>query len=133
MADQIPVKTNSGAVFYVEAEAEPGAPGLTSKGTAHGFESIDPALVPKGSDMLYKAAGKVLDETAFEKAVSVIRGLVEDVSAGLMHADPRPNQVELEFSLGMGASGSVMIFKGNANAAFKLKLTWKMPPSSTGQ
>ena len=130
MATQIPVKTKSGAVFYVEADAEPGHPNGAASGAAQdeaGFENLDPQLRPKGTRQGFAAAGKVLDETAFEKAVSVIRGLVEDVSAGLMSAQPRPDQVELEFSLGMGASGSVMIFKGEANASFKLKLTWKMP------
>lgn len=126
MATQIPVKTKSGVVFYVEAEAEPVAPAPAAESSPSGFEALDPELVPRGAQM-GKAASKVLDVTAFEKAVGVIRGLVEDVGGGLMSAQPRPDQVDLEFSLGIGASGSVMVFKGNANASFKLKLTWRMP------
>lgn len=148
MATQIPVKTKSGVVFYVEAEAEPIEASETARAAAFEVgvepprrsastvdyadldESDKAALGPKGGDrstaMNHKAARKVLDETTFEKAVGVMRGLVEDVSDGLMKANPRPDQIELEFSLGLGASGSVMIFKGSANATFKLKLSWKM-------
>ncbi len=116
MSTQIPVETASGEVFYVQAEIE--GPVASAGG--------DDSLIPKGAAMK-GAADRVLKRTVFSKAVGVIRGLTQDVSAGLMAADPRPDQVELEFSLGLGASGSVMIFKGDAQASFKLKLTWKAP------
>ena len=134
MSTQIQVKTASGAVFYVEAEPGSPAPASPAQASAVNADGLDEDQREflEGKErgaMGAKAASKVLEETVFSKAVGVIRGLVEDVSEGLMAANPRPSQVELEFSLGMGASGSVMIFKGNANAAFKLKLTWKMPSS----
>jgi hypothetical protein len=127
MAIQIPVKTNSGAIFYVEADVEPGAatgPARDASGPDDGYDE----LRPRGVAQSFSVASKVLDETAFEQAVGVIRGLAEDVSAGLMVAEPRPTQVELEFSMGIGASGNVMVLKGDANASFKLKLVWNVPP-----
>lgn len=130
MSTQIPVETASGEVFYVQVEAEQpiGADtddGHAMRGSANAFRG-DAGVYPEGEKM-GGPASKVLKPTVFSKAVGVIRGLTQDVSNGLMAAHPRPDQVELEFSLGLGASGNVMIFKGDANASFKLKLTWKMP------
>ena len=121
MSNQILVHTGNGEVVYVEIDTTtPSAQAL--RGPAEGDPTLRPKGVAQGS-----AADRVLQETVFSKAVGVIRGLVEDVGHGLMTAEPRPAQVELELSMGLGASGNVIIFKGDANATFKLKLTWTAP------
>ena len=99
MSTQIPVKTASGEVFYVQAEAEGpvasagvDAPEASTKEPAPVLRGApdeaslinDPTIFRKGSAMS-GPADKVLKPTVFSKAVGVIRGLTEDVSTGLRH------------------------------------------------
>lgn len=122
MSNQIPVRTSNGEVVFVEIDTTTAGGAVIHDSDAGALEDLRPKGVAQGS-----AADRVLQETVFSKAVGVIRGLVEDVSHGLMAAEPKPSQVDLELSMGLGASGNVVIFKGDANATFKLKLTWKAP------
>jgi len=116
---QVPVKTATDQLFFVEVE-----------GVGVGSPSILPAdfdasLVPDGGAM--GAADKVLDPTLFSRAVEVIQGLSQEVTAGLLRTDPRPSEVEMSLSLGFDASGNVWLLKGGAKANFELTLKWKLP------
>ncbi len=121
MSNSVEVTTSNGQLFFVEidegevesADGQQGADGdlareLGMKGKAMG--SVD----------------KVLKKTTFSKAVDVIQSLAEEVSNGLLAAEPRPNEVELGLNLSFGAGGNVWLLKGSANANLKVLLKWKM-------
>lgn len=116
----VPVKTQSGQMFFVQvdAEARPSSDSAVGGGDAN--------LGPQGGGAMGRG-DEVLDATLFSKAVAVIQGVSQDVTAGLMATDPRPSEVELSLNLGFDASGNVWIFKGGASANLKLVLRWKLP------
>lgn len=117
---EVPVKTRSGQMFFVQVDAE-AKPAFTGDA-----EVVDPNRLPQGGGEMGSGHG-LLDATLFSRAVEVIKDVSEDVTAGLMSSNPRPSEVELSLNLGFDASGNVWIFKSGASANLKLVLKWRMP------
>lgn len=110
---ELPVKTRSGATFFVEVEESTRAPGSL----------VDTNLGPGGQAMGVRS----VEPTMFSRAVDVIQSVSQEVTEALLATEPRPSEVEMTVNIGFDASGNVWIFKGGTKASLELVVRWKLP------
>lgn len=83
-------------------------------------EAVDGGTVLAGGRTLVTKAQK-----RFEEAISVIHPITESVIASLRDLAHAPAEVCVEFGIKLSAKADVIIASTDAEANFKISLTWK--------
>ena len=61
----------------------------------------------------------------FDQVFGQVRQIAETVAERIRDLPGRPDEVAVELGVGLTATADVFIAQSTANAAFKVKLTWK--------
>jgi hypothetical protein len=82
---------------------------------------------PEGGTERAARPGEVVEKAfgTFEDALSTVRPTVEGLIAKLAALSDPPDQTEVEFGLKLTAKVGAVLASADAEANYKLKLTWK--------
>jgi hypothetical protein len=104
---RIPTKEGEGLVMEVEIQEEGG---MVKASTDFGERLLDATVDVE--DALQR----------FKKPLKAVVAKLREM------AEPRPQQVEVEFGFTFNAEVGFVVAKGSTGANFKMKLTWKDEP-----
>src|SRR5271170_477349 len=82
-------------------------------------EDIRPGGGPVAVMDRFKDTGK-----GFRDVLSTLPLLLQDVKESVLNNVPSPSEVSVEFGAKVGGEVGLIISKGNAEANFKIKVTW---------
>lgn len=64
-------------------------------------------------------------EQAFDKAMTILHGIVQRINNTLSSLDVKPAQVDVEFGLKFNSEAGVLVAKMGTEGNLKVKMTWK--------
>lgn len=86
---------------------------------------VEPAGPRSGPVNVSRASGVKQAREHFDQIFDQVRQVASAVGDKLDDLPQRPDEVTVEVGVGIAASANAFIAQSTANAAFKVKLTWK--------